>query len=144
MKVSTSVKAELLSDIECQKLIFDTIKEFLKEPSYYQIISFINMFASQLKKFNQNYFLNAHQLITSKGPTQSSLRTFIVKNFIEVSKYFAEGAFTKIIKLKQIHNIKSLFGIYNEGEYINTAVNNLANNQHKVISFDNIDFSLIF
>ena len=102
------------------------------------------MLASQLKKFNQNYFLNAHQLITTKHQNQSLLRTFIVKNFIEVSKYFAEGTFTKIIKVKQVHNVKSIFGIYSEGEYINAAVHNLANNQHKVISFDNIDFSLIF
>ena len=109
-----------------------TIKETLKEPTYYQIVSFINILASQLKKFNKNYFLNTHQLILDKGLNQSSFRTFIVKNFIEVSKYFAEGAFTKIIKVKQIHNVKSIFGIYNEGEYINDAVNNLANNQYKI------------
>ena len=140
VKISTSIKAKLLADIECQNLIFDTIKEIIKEPTYYQIISFINMLASQLKKFNQNYFLNAHQLIITKGPNQCLLRTFIVNNLIEVSKYFAEGAFKKLIKSKQNHNDKSLLGIYYEGEYIN----NLANNQHKVISFDNIDFSLIF
>ena len=99
MKHSTSVKAELLSDLECQSLIFDTIKEFLKEPTYYQIISFINMLAVQLRKLNQNYFLNAFQLIKNKS--QTSLRTFLVKNFIEVSKYFSEGDFKKLIKQKQ-------------------------------------------
>ena len=90
------------------------------------------MLAFQLKKFNQNYFLNIHQLILDKGLNQSSFRSFIVKNFIEVSKYFAEGAFQKIIKVKQIHNVKSIFEIYNEREYINDTINNLANNQHKI------------
>jgi len=141
VKSSTSVKAELLSDIECQQLIFDTIKVSLEKPTYYQIISFINIFAAQLKKLNQNYFLNAHQLLICGS--QSSLRTFIVKNFIQVSKYLAEGTFTKFIKLIKNFN-KSFFGIYNEEEYINDALNNLSNIKHKAISFDNFDFPLIF
>jgi len=143
VKYSTSVNAELISDSDCQKLIFDIIKLSLEQPTYYQIISFINMLAAQLKKLNQNFFLNAHQLIINQS--QNAFRTFIVKNFIEVSKHFSEGAFTKIIKQKQNHSVnKSLFGIYNEGEFMNSDINSLANNQHKVISFDNIDFSLIF
>jgi len=116
MEILTSVKAEILSDSECQKLIFDKIKEFLKEPTYYQIVSFINMLSAQLKKFNQNYFLNAYQLIKNRGSNQSFLRTFIVNNFIEISKNVAKGAFTDLIKFKKNHNIKSFLRINNEGE----------------------------
>ena len=140
-KYSTSVKADLLSVLECQNLIFDSIKEFLEEPTYYQIISFINMLAAQLRKLNQNYFLNAFQLITKKS--QISLRTFIIKNFIEISQYFSEEKFKKLVEQKQ--NIyKSSFDISNKEGYINNSVNNIANNKHKVISFNNFDFSLIF
>ena len=142
-KYSTSVKAELISDSECQKLIFDSIKDILEKPTYYQIISYINMLAAQLRKLNQNYFLNAYQLLLDGR--QNALRTFIVNNFIKISRYFAEGTFTKVIKQNQNSELnKSLFGNYNEEEFINNAVNNLANNEHKVISFDNINFSLIF
>lgn len=68
-----------------------------------------------------------------------------MKNFIEVIIYFFQGVYSKIIKQKQNHSPnKSLFSIYNEGKYMNSDINSLDNNQYKVISFDNIDFSLIF
>ena len=38
-----------LSQYECQKYIFNEIKKYIKDPNYYQIISFINFVARQLK-----------------------------------------------------------------------------------------------
>ena len=145
-KISTVMKAQYLSNIECQKLIFDSIKEKITEPTYYQIISFINVLALQLKKLNKNFYLNAHQLISS--PTMFNnmnncyIRDFIVNSFIKLTKHFTQGAFIDLIKGQEMVH-KSLFGQYKEEEDINNAVNNLAKD-HDVISFTDIDPSLIF
>ena len=142
-KFSTSIKAEELSQEECQKLIFNSIKEEIPEPTYYQIESFIKILAIQLKKLNQNFFLNAHTLLVSGKANLTLIRTSIVLNFIKLTKHFTKGAFTDLIKDQNIVH-KTLFGQYNEGEDINQAINNLANDQHEVISFDKIDPSLLF
>ena len=142
-KFTTSIDAELLPQIECQKLIFNSIKEKIPEPTYYQIESYIKILAIQLKKLNQNFFLNAHQLLTSKGKALCMIRTSIVQNFIKLTKHFTKGAFTDLINGQNtVH--KSLFGQYDEGKDINQAINELANDKHEVISFDQIDPSLLF
>ena len=140
--IKTAVSAKQISPQECQQLIFDEIKKKIPEPTYYQIISFINVLAIQLKKLNQNFFLNAYQLILT-GKKINYIRTFIVESFIKITKHFTEGAFTNLLKGQEnVH--KSLCGIYDEGQDINNAVNNLANYEHEVISFDKIDPSLLF
>ena len=140
-KISTDIKAELLDANICQNLIFNEIKDKIKKPSYYQIITFINILAAQLKRFNQSFFLNAHQLITSKKNAYL-IRTFIVKNFIECSLNISEGIFSNLLSQNNEH--KFLFGQYNEEQDINNAINNLAINNHDIISFDNIKSSLLF
>ena len=142
-KYSTAMKAELLSAQDCQNLIFDSIKEKIKNPTYYQIISFINVLALQLKRLNQNFSLNAHQLILSKSMDNCLIRNFIVKSFIELTKHFTEGAFTELIKGQQNVHKSMRFGQYDEEKDINNAVDDLAE-KHKVISFKEIDPSLIF
>ena len=142
-KVKTTIKAELLSDKECQDLIFKTIKERIKEPTYYQIISFINVLAIQLKKFNQNFYLNAHQLLSAKGIKASQIRTFIIQSFIKLTKHFTEGAFTNLIKNQETAH-KTIFGQYDENNDINNAINNLAKYDQDIISFEKIDPSLLF
>ena len=140
---TTTLEAELLSQEECQQLIFSSIRETIGEPTYYQIISFINVLAVQLKKLNQNFFLNAHQLIISNRMSNCLIRTFIVQSFIKLTIHFTKGAFTDLIKgQEKVH--KSLFGQYDEGQDINNAVNNLAENKHELISFDKINPSLLF
>ena len=142
-KKEITIDAEILSEEECKQLIFDTIKEKIPEPTYYQIISFINVLAIQLKKFNQNYFLNAYQLLCARGGSTCMVRTFIVESFIKLTKYFTEGAFTNLLnRQKIVHEI--VFGQYDENKDINNAVNELANNKHEEISFEKIDPSLIF
>ena len=127
---------------QCQKLIFDTIKETIHEPTYYQITSFINVLAIQLKKLNQNFFLNAAQLLSTKRKI-NYIRTFIVQSFIKITKHFTEGAFTNLLKgQEKVH--KSLFGQYDEGKDLNQAINDLANYSHEVISYEKIDPSLLF
>ena len=141
-KINPSIDAKKITSVECQKLIFDVIKEQIPNPTYYQIITFINVLAVQLKKLNINYYLNAYELILSRKNI-NDIRTFIVESFIKITKHFTEGAFTNLIKgQEKVH--KSLCGIYDEGKDINNAINDLANAQHEVISFDKIDPSLLF
>ena len=136
-------KAEILSDGICQQFIFNKINDTMKEPTYYQIISFINILATQLKKFNQSFFLNAYQLRLSKALKNQSIRTIIVENFIEFSKNLSEGAFTNLLRNQEITH-RVLFGQYNEREDINNAINNLANDKHNYISFDNLKNTIFF
>ena len=71
------------------------------------------------------------------------IRTFIVQNFINLTKHFTEGAFTSLLKdQKYEHHL--LFGQYEEEKDNQNAINNLANNKHEVVSFDKIDPSLVF
>ena len=53
----TRVNAEILSQEECQKLIFNEIRRKIAFPNYYQIKSFIDVLASQFIKFNQSFHL---------------------------------------------------------------------------------------
>ena len=59
----TMLDEEIISQEECQKLIFDLIKTKINQPSYYQIKSLIDILANQFKKFNQNYYLGNLELL---------------------------------------------------------------------------------
>ena len=137
----TGIDAKVLSQGECKDLIFEIIKTKIKNPTYYQINTFIDILGEQLKNFNQNYYLNAFQLRTARI---SYIRTFIVRSFIKLTEYFTKGAFTDLLKSQeQTHNY--LNKQYNEGEDIKKAINDLAKNDKKeVVSFDKIDNSLLF
>ena len=141
----TAMDAQILNPEECQNLIFEMIKSKITNPTYYQITSFINILAVQFKKFNQNYFLNAHNLKMS-AKSIFHMRNYIIENFIEITKYFTEGAFTNLLKNQDIKH-ELLFGNYDrkqENKENENAVNNLAKDQHKVMSFKNIDSTLVF
>ena len=140
--VITALPATNLSPKECQQLIFSTIKEKIPEPTYYQIITFIKVLAVQLKKLNQNFFLNAHQLLYY-GKNNNYIRTIIVQSFINLTKHFTEGAFTDLLK-SQENTHKSQFGEYKEEDDINNGVNDLADKSQKVVSYKEIDPSLLF
>ena len=143
--IITAVGVAPLSQEICQNLIFDYIKTTIKNPTYYQINTFINILAVQFKKFNQNYFLSAHNLKLSAKDIYT-IRKYIINNFIDLTKYFTEGAFTNLLKNKEIkHEVK--FGNYDkaqENKENENAVNDLANDKHHIMSFKDIDSTLVF
>ena len=139
----TSLKPELISAKECQNLIFEIIKNKIKEPNYYQIISFINVLAVQLKKFNQNIYISAFELIDNGKSDILQIRTNIIRNFIALTSHFTEGAFTSILQ-SQENVSKAKYGIYNENQDLEKAINNLAKEVTDVISYDKINPSLVF
>ena len=95
-KYKTKYDATILSQRECEVLIFDEIKTTIKAPNYYQITSFINILADQFRKFSINFYFEANTLtyIKKKIP----FRKMIIENLIKVTKHFCEGAFRNIIK----------------------------------------------
>ena len=140
-KEVTATEARILSQGECEDLILDVLKEKIAKPTYYQINTFIDILAEQIKKFNQNYYLCARQL---RIAGISYIRTFIINSFINLTEHFTRGAFTELLN-SQIQTHKKITGQYDEGKDIDNAIGDLANNINKdVISFDKIDPSLLF
>ena len=151
----TKVNAEILPQKKCQDLIFEAIKETItsknekskeendknQQPNYYQIKSFIEILACQFKKFNNNAYINANILIEQGNDT--SIRTEIIENFINLTKYFTKGAFTEIIESQEITH-SFILGKYKEEKDANEGLNKLSNTKHDVISFDKINPSLLF
>ena len=132
--------AKVLSQNECQTLIFEKFKEVnndIKCFNYYQIQSFIDILADEFIKFNHSIY------ISTKILPVRQLRSSIIEGFIKLSNYFTQGAFSKLINEQKIAH-KVLFGQYDENEDFKNGINNLAKDKHFVVSFDKIDPSLIF
>ena len=142
-KFSTTLKATLLSDAECQKLIFDEIKLYCKEPNYYIISAFIKVLSTQLKKLNQNFFLNAHELLTSKGESGCLKRTIIFKSIIKLAVYLSKWAFTNFLENEKNINVPIL-GNIDKNKYIDKNNNHLSKDIHQIVSFNKNDLSLFF
>ena len=125
---------------ECQELIFNEIYKSIKVPNYYQIISVVDVLASQFKKFNRSYYINANLL--NEFGVDKSIRTDVIESFIKITTYFTKGAFDEILETQEQTHI--LFQQYNSDIDVKNALEKLANNKHDVISFDKIDPSLLF
>jgi len=138
----TRENAQILTQGQCQDLIFEKIIDKIPQPNYYQITSFIDVLATQFKKFNQNFYLNAHMMKMFKNDNTRKIRSFIVESFIKLTNHFIEGAFTKLVKKKKTNNLK--FGEYNENKDNEEAIKDLSTNKHSVVSFKDINPSLLF
>ena len=139
-------EAQIISDQECNNLIFETFKNYgINNPNYYQLNTFINVLGRQLEKFSQNVFLTAFNLLSihDKHLQISTIRSEIVKNFINITKYFIQGAFDELLQ-SQIKTHEILFGQYDEGKDIKNAIDNLANKKSGVFSFSDINVPLLF
>ena len=111
----------------CQKLIMSVIGEI--KPTYYQINTFINVLASQLIQFNRNYFLSACTILDTGNFKNCSVRSLIIRKFIDLTKYFTKGAFTEL--LNEQESVQTLMNSkFNEKEKIEKANNILEN--HKI------------
>ena len=143
----TTMDAKILSQEECQSLILKEIGT--ENPNYYQITTFIDILGVQLKKFSMNNFLTRHllkyheTLPTHKHLKGNHIRSFIVKSFIKNTKNFTEGAYTTILKSQQ-KTQEIMFGSYDEEEDIKKGIKFLAETDHKVVSFKEIESLLFF
>ena len=127
----------------CQNLIMNEIKKSIEKPTYYQITTFINVLASQLIQFNRNYFLSACTILDTGNFKNCSVRSLIIRKFIDLTKYFTKGAFTEL--LNEQESVQTLMNSkFNEKEKIEKANNILENHKHDSISFEKMDLALIF
>lgn len=83
--------------------------------SYYQIKSFIDVLAIQLIKLDNNFLFKIEDI--RKDKELESIRTIIIKGFINCSIYSTEEVFIKLINEQKMAN-NNLFGQYNEGKDI--------------------------
>ena len=137
-------EAQIISDKECNVLILEAIKTSnkIENPNHYQIKIFINILGAQLTKFSQNYFLSAYNILSLGDKNLFSMRSFIIKSFINITKYFTQTAFDDLLKSQIItHDI--LFGQYDEKEDIKNAINNLAKIKNNIFSYEKIDSSFL-
>ena len=131
IKEKTNLNAEIINQEECQELIFKNIKNISKNKllSYYQIKSFIDILAVQLKKLNQSYILNAAKLKYGMYNLKK-VRAFAINIFINQSSYFIDGAFSKLINSQNMLD-NNIFNDY------------LDSDNHCKISYDTMKSSLI-
>jgi len=140
----TIIDAQILSQKECQDLIFEKIKSKIPKPNYYQITSFINVLGAQLRKFSQNILLSASSLNAGANDQNiQGMRSFIIKNFIEFTTYFTEGGFIDIIN-NQMRYYKAN-STFDEDKDNEEAIQKLANVDEKknMISFDEMKRTLL-
>ena len=98
-----------LTKERCQELIFEALNNSIikntqkfnqtSKITYYQITTFINILAEQLKKFNINTLLSASTILDTVGLEEKCfIRTIILENLIKLSNFFTKGSFTQLIK----------------------------------------------
>ena len=131
---------------ECERLIHKYIG--IENPTYYQITSFINVLAGQLKKFSMNYQLTVRYLTENEELIKENLkgiRRVLVDSFIKNTQHFTKGAYNNLLNSKEEnYKVEILGGIYNEVEQENLAIDVLSSQDKEMISFSKIDPSLIF
>ena len=137
-------EAQVIKD-GCNILILEAMKNYIKltNPTFYQIKAFINILGVQLKYFSKNKFLSAFNILSLNNKDLNSIRSCIIKNFINITKYFTQGAFDGLLK-NQIVTHEILFSQYDEEKDIKNAIDYLAQNNNGIFSFEKIDSSLIF
>ena len=129
-----------------QNRCIELIKQYftIQHPTYYQITSFINILADQLKKFNNSLYLSVQQLhnvsVLKKQANLKTIRSFLVDSLIKITQHFTKGAYTDLINSQ---NIAFISQESESSENMQEKALKALMNKEKV-SFDQIDPSLIF
>ena len=106
LKQPNSIVATTLSQEECQNLIFKNIN--IKNPNYYQITSYINILAEQLKLFSKSYYMNVAHLNEIKQVKQNldNIRYYFVNSLTLITKHFITSSYDNIIKGQEITHLQ--------------------------------------
>ena len=115
IKADNFFDAKSIEQNECETLIKNIFLKDLKleYPTYYQINSFINLLAGQLKKLSMNFTLSATNLIESgivlRMENLNNSRELVIKNFIKNINNFIHYSFDKIYNAqKDIYEMRYL------------------------------------
>jgi hypothetical protein len=146
---STYEDAKVLSSEEC----FELIKQYIgiPLPSYYQINSFIDVLAGQLRDFSINLQMSAAHLIqcenmfkSLKGTNLKNLRVTMVNSFIKNTVHFTQGAFESLLTSQEsAYKIALQHGKYNENDQ-NVKAFEALQYQKEIISCSSIKPALVF
>ena len=145
----STIKADVISQEDCQKLIFDIInnKMQIKYPNYYQITSFINLLGSLLKKFSQNFLFSAGSLNEDRQNNYGSrdIRSYIIENYILFIQYFIDGGFINLIN-NQTRNFRQMSRNFDENRENEEAIQELdevGKKENNLVSFDKLKNSFL-
>jgi len=133
--------SEFIDEEECNELLN---KFFSKSNrSYHQINIYIKVLADQLRKFSINFYLMIENL--KDGNLPGSIRTDIIKAFMDLTSYFTIGAFDKILSDQDSSiNNRSISTEFNEDKELVNATDKLSE-EESVINFNELnDKALIF
>ena len=139
-----TLKPDLLSAEECQKYIFEKIKEQIEKPNYYQITSFINLLGTLLKKLSQVMILSPSSWeILFEGIRMGELRSIVINNYIQFTKYFTESRFIDLINTYVNHNFAGKFDEDKSNEDAIKELSNISEGSTDLISFDKLNNTLL-
>ena len=130
------------------KFILDKIKTKIKNPNYYEIISFIKILSSQLQNFNKSsLILNENKKkMKSESDDPFWIRKIIVEFFFNFSIYLSEGAFSGLYS--EINSIKNSYYDkvkYDEDEHKYLILDTFSKHNIKKISLNIIgDYLFVF
>lgn len=121
LNLKTTKIVKSLPQNECEELIFNEIQEYIFEPNYYEIESFINYLANQFKKLCSNFYLCTDNLMYLIDKS-SKIKTFIVKTIIKEAIFIIEGSHAKFLKEQIMIN-----EMINKRKDFNLGIENLCN-----------------
>ena len=133
--------SQFINENECNSLI----NSFFNKPnrSYHQINIYIKVLADQLRKFSINYYLMIENI--KDNQLSGTIRTDIIKAFMDLTTYFTVGAFDKILSEQDSSvNNKNISSDFNETNAILNATDKLSE-EESVINFNELnDKALVF
>jgi len=117
-----SVEAVPLPEKECSILIHRNLN--IEKPNYYQIESYINIVAEQLRLFTNSYYLNASYLNEIKNFKNhlNNVRSFFIQSLTKNTKHFVTSSYDNILKGQNITHSqqqKKIFDLEKENEQAN-------------------------
>ena len=130
-----------ITEKECNTLLNKYFQKTNK--SYHQIYIYIKVLADQLRKFTINYYLMIENIRDNE--LSGTIRTDIIKAFMDLTSYFTISAFDKIVSEQDCSlNNKNKYNDFNEDNAIKNAIDKLSE-EETVINFNELnDKALVF
>ena len=128
------VDSKYLKQEECRQLLDKYNKKKFK--NYHQFYTYIKVLADQLRKFSINYYLMVENLFSNK--LSGNIRNDIVKAFLDLTDFFAAGAFDGIVFEQNMLTDNKQNNYYNEKEEIENAIEKLSIEKTN-INFDELN-----
>ena len=133
---------QLLSNVQCQNLIDEFLKNNENNYNYYQKMNYIKLLAVQFKMFKDSYILDPVNFVNiyQKNSIIKS-REQIIKCILDSTLYFSKGPYDNLIKSQTTSQESDK--VFDEEKSNERALKSLEKTKDN-ISFDNIPGTLFF